>query len=44
VSGTRASRGTPRSFPPSFNLANIMEEMIGDMKEERRHAAEHQKK
>jgi arylsulfatase len=34
----------PRSFPPSFNPANIMEETINDMKEDRRRAAEHHKK
>ena len=30
----------PRSFPPSFNPANIMEEVLGDIKTERRRATE----
>ncbi len=34
----------PRSFPPSFNPANIMEQTIDDMKEERRRAAGRQRK
>jgi arylsulfatase len=33
----------PRSFPPSFNPANVLEEMLGAMKEERMRAAAKQK-
>jgi len=33
----------PRSFPPSFNPANIMEEVLEDMKAERRRATENAK-